>query len=56
MTDFDSDFIYVICNLCNESIYNPTADNSIEEDGLIYHKECWEKVVEKQGGKYEIFS
>jgi hypothetical protein len=44
MTDFNSDFIYVICNYCGKEIYNPTSDNSIEQDGLMYHKECWEKI------------
>ena len=48
MTDFNSDFIYVICDRCGELIYSPTKTNSIEEDGLVYHIACFKEMVSKE--------
>ncbi len=41
----ETDEIFFFCDRCGERCYR---EDSIEEDGLIYHKDCYEKMIEKE--------
>jgi hypothetical protein len=45
--DLDRDQHILCCDICGEDIYD--WDNAHEEDGMIYCKGCWDKVLEKEG-------